>query len=159
MDAEEKKSTLWVVLNPALNMMSLLRYVARFAEKAGMKIGLFYAPESTEILDNLLIGKGALAEDRRRQAETFVQNCAQKLFDKTNTIPIVEIREGPLVQELQRFLKEQKKIGGLFSAIGQENEQAVSIFSALIEKKTSHIQFPLFLIPDKILAEDTDHSL
>jgi nucleotide-binding universal stress UspA family protein len=159
--AEEKPKTgpagrtLLVVVDKSEELKAALRFACRRVARAGGTVALFHAVPQSEFHHFASIGE-LLEQEARAEAERFLQKVAAEVHRQTGKFPILYIRQGDPLEQLQEVLEEEPRISVLVLGAGTGSEGPGLIVSALSGKLSGQISIPVTIVPGNLSDDRID---
>ena len=144
-----------VVVDSTEEMQIALRFACRRAKNTGGRVALFYVMEPADFQHWMAVGE-KMREERRKEAERVLQELASDVSDLTGTIPVLYLREGKPVDELEKLIQEEPNIRILVLGAGTSKKGPGPLVASLAGKFSGQFPVPITVVPGNLSLEQVD---
>ena len=145
-----------VVVDESEEMGVALRYAALRARATGGRTALLYVIEPSDLQQWMAV-ESLMREERRQEAEQFLQKLSQQVVELSGSPPIVHIREGRRRDEQLALLDEDPSISVLVLASSPRPEGPGPLITALTGKFAHKLKLPITIVPGGLSDEQLSH--
>ena len=144
-----------VVVDESAELKLALAYACRRARNCGGRVALLYVMEPTEF-QNWRSVEDLMREERRIEAEQVLQRHAKEVHRRTNTLPVLYLREGDRCGELLTLIGEDQSISILVLAAGTAPEGPGPLITALAASGFNRLRIPLTIVPGTLTEDEIE---
>ena len=142
-----KEKYILVIADGSREMEVALQYACSRSKKTNRKIIIATFIEPLDVLTTQGVTE-IMKNEAREEAEKNLQNAASIVKESTGFIPVLQIREGEIMQELKALIDEEKNINVLVIAANvEEKNNPGPIINALVSKELSNFRIPVMIVP------------
>lgn len=146
---EDRDRIIMVVVDESEEMSQALFYACRMAVSTGGKVGLLKVVEPAEFQHWMNVAE-LMREERREEAEEFLQTIAAVVQQHTGFMPIVYIREGDIQEELLNLIDEDQTICSLVLGAATGDYGPGPLVSALVNNVSGVLRVPVTVVPGSL---------
>ena len=141
-----------VIADESKEMEIALDYACARSKKTNRKIIVATFIEPIDVLTTQGVTE-IMKNEAREEAETRLQKASLIVKEATGMDPVLQIREGKVIEELITLKEEEKKINVLVLAANAEDQGPGPIISALTSKEYSRLRIPVMIVPGNFSKE------
>ena len=143
-----------VIADKTQEMNTALEYACARSKKTGRKIIIATFIEPLDVLTTQGVAE-IMKNEAREEAEKILYNAASTVKESTGTMPILQTREGDVINELKKLIEEEENINVLvLAASANEIEKNPGpIINALMTKEISTLRIPVMIVPGNFSKE------
>lgn len=149
-DAKSRATHLLCVNNNEHSLVAL-RFVCKRIEKSGGPLQLLHVLEPVDPTFRALASK--MREEKRIIAENFMNKCAAEVNNYANIRPIINIREGNIVEEIISTIEEDSSIGILVIGTSYDSPTRDTMIPALVSQLGDRLMIPMLIIPGTLTEQ------
>ena len=135
-----------VIADGSKEMEVALEYACARAKKTDRKIILATFIEQLDVLTTQGVQE-IMKNEAREEAELRLQKASKTVIESTGLTPILQLREGEIMEELIALIEEEKNINVLVLAAKVDDKGPGPIVSALTTKEYSRLRIPVMIVP------------
>ena len=150
----DKEKFILVIADDSKEMDVALRYACARSKKTNRKIMIATFIEPLDVLTTQGVTE-IMQNEAREAAEKRLKNVSTIVKESTGELPVLEVREGDIIQELKNLINEQKNINVLVlgANVDEKEKDPGPIISSLISKELSNIRVPIMIVPGNFSLE------
>ena len=141
-----------VIADGSKEMEVALQYACARSKKTDRKIIIATFIEPLDVLTTQGVEE-IMKNEAREEAELKLQKASSIVKESTGLIPILQLREGKIIDELIALIEEEKNINVLVLAANLDEKGPGPIISALTTKEYSRLRIPLMIVPSNFSKE------
>lgn len=143
-----------VIADGSEEMNIALEYACARSKKTNRKIIIATFIEPLDVLTTQGVSE-IMKNEAREEAEKLLQNAATIVKNSTGSMPILHTREGEVISELKKLIKEEKNINVLVLAANsnEKEKNPGPIINALVTKEISSLLIPVMIVPGNFSKE------
>ena len=141
-----------VIADGSKEMEVALQYACARSKKTDRKIIIATFIEPIDVLTTQGVEE-IMKNEAREEAELKLQKASSIVKESTGLIPILQLREGKIIDELIALIEEEKNINVLVLAANLDEKGPGPIISALTTKEYSRLRIPLMIVPSNFSKE------
>ena len=141
-----------VIADDTKEMKVALQYACARSKKTDRKIINATFIEPLDVLTTQGVQE-IMKNEAREEAELKLQKASAIVKDATGLIPILQLREGKVIDELITLIEEEKDINVLVLAANVDEKGPNPIINALTIKEYSRLRIPVMIIPGNFSKE------
>jgi nucleotide-binding universal stress UspA family protein len=141
-----------VIADESKEMEIALDYACARSKKTNRKIIVATFIEPIDVLTTQGVTE-IMKNEAREEAETRLQKASLIVKESTGMDPVLQIREGKVIEELITLIEEEKNINVLVLAANAEDQGPGPIISALTSKEYSRLRIPVMIVPGNFSKE------
>tara|TARA_Y100000590_G_scaffold400972_1_gene485510 strand:+ start:2886 stop:3350 length:465 start_codon:yes stop_codon:yes gene_type:complete len=141
-----------VIADDTKEMKVALQYACARSKKTDRKIIIATFIEPLDVLTTQGVQE-IMKNEAREEAELKLQKASAIVKDATGLIPILQLREGKVIDELITLIEEEKDINVLVLAANVDEKGPNPIINALTIKEYSRLRIPVMIIPGNFSKE------
>lgn len=146
-----------VIADDTDEMRSALRYACRRAQRTRGRVALLHVIEPEEFQHWLGVGE-VMEDERRHEAERWLQILANEVYEMTGTLAVLYLREGRRRDEVLALLDEEPAISILVLGTASGRSDPGPLVSHLVANMGGRVRTPVTLIPGHLSVEAIDAS-
>ena len=135
-----------VVADGSKEMEVALEYACARAKKTDRKIIIAAFIEPIDVLTTQGVQE-IMKNEAREEAEIKLQQASKIVKKSTGITPVIQLREGEIMEELIALIEEEKNINVLVLAAKVDDKGPGPIVSALTTKEYSRLRIPVMIVP------------
>jgi nucleotide-binding universal stress UspA family protein len=144
----KQKSAILVCIDTSRNKDTSMRYALNLANKFYCSVQILVVIEPAH---SLLFVSKAVGKGRRAEVETKLQKMIDVVFEGSDIIPVISIREGEVSREVLREVKENPNYSMM--VFGKSGKQIENVLAKLSSQIGGKINFPVLIVPDNLEEE------
>jgi nucleotide-binding universal stress UspA family protein len=138
-----KEKYILVIADGSKEMEVALQYACARSKKTNRKIIIATFIEPLDVLTTQ-----GVTEIMKNEAKKNLQFAASIVKKSTGFMPVLQIREGEIMQELKNLIDEEKNINVLVIAANvDDKDNPGPIINALVSKELSNFRVPVMIVP------------
>ena len=141
-----------VIADGSKEMEVALQYACARSKKTDRKIIIATFIEPLDVLTTQGVGE-IMKNEAREEAELKLQRASSIVKESTGLMPILQLREGKIIDELIALIEEEKDINVLVLAANLDEKGPGPIINALTTKEYSRLRIPLMIVPGNFSKE------
>ena len=143
-----------VIADGSKEMNVALQYACARSKKTNRKIMIANIIEPLDVLTTQGVTE-IMQNEAREEAEKLLQQASSIVKESTGLTPVLQLREGEIIQELKSLIEEEKNINVLvIAAKYDENDKDPGpIINSLVSKEISNFRIPIMIIPGNFSKE------
>ena len=141
-----------VIADGSKEMEIALQYACARSKKTDRKIIIAAFIEPLDVLTTQGVEE-IMKNEAREEAELKLQKASSIVKESTGLIPILQLREGKIIDELIALIEEEKDINVLVLAANLDEKGPGPIINALTTKEYSRLRIPLMIVPGNFSKE------
>lgn len=152
---EDRERVFLCVVDDSEELSQALRFACRRAVSTNGRVALLYVVEPAEHQHWVAVGD-LMREERREEAEEMLQVVASVVQKRTDSTPVIFIREGMMTDELISLIEEETSISVLVLGAATGPEGPGPLVSYLVEKMAGRLRIPITIVPGSLTDEQID---
>ena len=142
-----------VIADGTKEMEVALQYACARAKKTDRKIIIATFIEPLDVLTTQGVQE-IMKNEAREEAESNLNQASAIVKESTGLTPILELREGQVVDELIALIEEEENINVLVLAAKVDDDKGPGpIINALTTKEFSRLRIPIMIVPGNFSKE------
>ena len=141
-----------VIADGSKEMEVALHYACARSKKTDRKIIIATFIEPLDVLTTLGVQE-IMKNEAREEAELNLQKASTIIKDSTGLTPVLQLREGKIIDELIALIEEEENINVLVLAANVDEKGPGPIINALITKEYSRLRIPVMIVPGNFSKE------
>lgn len=141
-----------VIADGSKEMEIALEYACARAKKTERKIIVATFIEPLDVLTTQGVQE-IMKNEAREEAELRLQKASTIVKESTGLTPVLQLREGKVIEELIALIEEEKNINVLVLAANVDEKGPGPIVSALTTKEYSRLRIPVMIVPGNFTKE------
>ena len=141
-----------VIADGSKEMEVALHYACARSKKTDRKIIIATFIEPLDVLTTLGVQE-IMKNEAREEAELKLQKASMIIKDSTGLTPVLQLREGKIIDELIALIEEEENINVLVLAANVDEKGPGPIINALITKEYSRLRIPVMIVPGNFSIE------
>jgi len=141
-----------VIADGSKEMEVALQYACARSKKTDRKIIIATFIEPLDVLTTQGVEE-IMKNEAREEAELKLQKASSIVKESTGLMPILQLREGKIIDELIVLIEEEKDINVLVLAANLDEKGPGPIINALTTKEYSRLRIPLMIVPGNFSKE------
>ena len=141
-----------VIADGSKEMEVALHYACARAKKTDRKIIIATFIEPIDVLTTQGVQE-IMQNEAREEAELKLQKASMIIKESTGLTPVLQLREGKIIDELIALIEEEKNINVLVLAANVDEKGPGPIINALITKEYSRLRIPVMIVPGNFSIE------
>jgi len=135
-----------VIADGSKEMEVALQYACARSKKTERKIIIATFIEPLDVLTTQGVEE-IMKNEAREEAELKLQKASTIVKETTGLTPVLQLREGNIIDELITLIEEEKNINVLVLAANVDEKGPGPIVSALTTKEYSRLRIPVMIVP------------
>ena len=135
-----------VIADDSKEMEIALEYACARAKKTNRKIILATFIEPLDVLTTQGVQE-IMKNEAREEAELRLQQASAIVKESTGLTPVLQLREGEIMDELIALIEEEKNINVLVLAAKVDEKGPGPIINSLVSKEYSRLRIPVMIVP------------
>jgi len=141
-----------VIADGTKEMNVALEYACARAKKTERKIIIASFIEPLDVLTTQGVQE-IMKNEARDEAELRLQKASAIVKESTGLTPVLQLREGNVMDELISLIEEEKNINVLVLAANVDEKGPGPIVNALTTKEYSRLRIPVMIVPGNFSKE------
>ena len=141
-----------VIADGSKEMEVALEYACARSKKTDRKIILATFIEPLDVLTTQGVQE-IMKNEAREEAELRLQQASAIVKESTGLTPVLQLREGEIMDELIALTEEEKNINVLVLAAKVDEKGPGPIVSAITTKEYSRLRIPIMIVPGNFSKE------
>ena len=143
-----------IIADGSKEMDVALKYACARSKKTNRKIMIVTFIEPLDVLTTQGVTE-IMQNEAREDAEKKLQHASSVVKESTGTLPVLQVREGEIIQELKSLIEEEKNINVLVVAakVDEKEKNPGPIINSLIGKELSNFRVPIMIVPGNFSSE------
>ena len=141
-----------VIADETKEMEVALQYACARAKKTDRKIIIATFIEPLDVLTTQGVQE-IMKNEAREEAELKLQQAAAIVKSSTGLTPVLQLREGKIIDELIALIEEEKNINVLVLAANVDEKGPGPIISSLTTKEYTRLRIPVMIVPGNFSKE------
>lgn len=142
-----------VIADGTKEMEVALQYACARAKKTDRKIILTTFIEPLDVLTTQGVQE-IMKNEAREEAESNLNQASTIVKESTGLTPVLQLREGKVMDELIALIEEEKNINVLVLAAKVDDDKGPGpIINALTTKEYSRLRIPIMIVPGNFSKE------
>ena len=141
-----------VIADGSKEMEVALHYACARAKKTDRKIIIATFIEPIDVLTTQGVQE-IMQNEAREEAELKLQKASMIIKDSTGLTPVLQLREGNIIDELIALIEEEKNINVLVLAARIDEKGPGPIISTLTTKEYARLRIPIMIVPGNFSKE------
>ena len=135
-----------VIADGSKEMEVALQYACARSKKTERKIIIATFIEPLDVLTTQGVEE-IMKNEAREEAELRLQKASTIVKETTGLTPVLQLREGNVIDELIALIEEEENINVLVLAANVDEKGPGPIVSALTTKEYSRLRIPVMIVP------------
>ena len=137
-----------VIADGSKEMDVALQYACARSKKTNRKIMIATFVEPLDVLTTQGVSE-IMKNEAREEAEKRIKYSSSIVKESTGIMPVIQIREGEIIQELKALIKEEEGINVLVLAanVDENTKDPGPIINSLVSKELSNFRIPVMIVP------------
>ena len=135
-----------VIADGSKEMEVALEYACARSKKTNRKIIIATFIEPLDVLTTQGVQE-IMKNEAREEAELRLQQASAIVKESTGLTPVLQLREGEIMDELIALIEEEKNINVLVLAAKVDEKGPGPIVSAITTKEYSRLRIPVMIVP------------
>lgn len=141
-----------VIADGSEEMEVALQYACARSKKTDRKIIIATFIEPLEVLTTQGVEE-IMKNEAREEAEVRLRKASSIVKESTGLTPVLQLREGKIIDELIALIEEEKNINVLVLAARVDEKGPGPIINALTTKEYSRLRIPIMIVPGNFSKE------
>ena len=141
-----------VIADGTNEMEVALQYACARSKKTDRKIIIATFIEPLDVLTTQGVQE-IMKNEAREEAELKLQQAAAIVKSSIGLTPVLQLREGKIIDELIALIEEEKNINVLVLAANVDEKGPGPIISALTTKEYTRLRIPVMIVPGSFSKE------
>ena len=143
-----------VIADGSEEMKVALRYACARSKKTNRKIMIATFIEPLDVLTTQGITE-IMQNEAREECEKKLQYASLIVKESTGTLPVLHLREGEIIQELNKLINEEENISVLVlgANVDEKEKNPGPIITSLLTKELSNLRIPIMIVPGNFSSE------
>jgi len=135
-----------VIADGSKEMEVALEYACARSKKTNRKIIIATFIEPLDVLTTMGVQE-IMENEARVEAEVKLKKASIIVKESTGLTPVLQLREGGIIDELIALIEEEKNINVLVLAAKVDEKGPGPIVSAITTKEYSRLRIPIMIVP------------
>ena len=143
-----------VIADGSKEMEVALQYACARSKKTNRKIIVATFIEPIDVLTTQGVTE-IMQNEAREEAEKNIKFASDVVKKSTGELPVINIREGEIIQELKNLINEEKNISVLVlgANVDEKEKNPGPIINSLVSKELSNFRIPIMIVPGNFSNE------
>ena len=141
-----------VIADGSKEMRVAMEYACARTKKTNRKIIIASFIEPLDVLTTQGVQE-IMKNEAREEAKIRLKKASTIVKDLTGLIPILQLREGKVIDELIALIEEEKNINVLVLAAKIDEKGPGPIINALTTKEYARLRIPIMIVPGNFSKE------
>ena len=141
-----------VIADETQEMEVALQYACARSKKTDRKIIIATFIEPIDVLTTHGVQE-IMKNEAREEAELRLKKASTVVKESTGITPLLQLREGKIIDELIALIEEEKNINVLVLAANVDEKGPGPIISALTANEYSRLRIPVMIVPGNFSKE------
>ena len=141
-----------VIADETQEMEVALQYACARSKKTDRKIIIATFIEPINVLTTHGVQE-IMKNEAREEAELRLKKASTVVKESTGITPLLQLREGKIIDELIALIEEEKNINVLVLAANVDEKGPGPIISSLTTKEYSRLRIPVMIVPGNFSKE------
>ena len=141
-----------VIADGSKEMKVALEYACARSKKTNRKIIIATFIEPLDVLTTKGVQE-IMENEAREEAEVKLKKASIIVKESTGLTPVLQLREGGIIDELIALIEEEKNINVLVLAAKVDEKGPGPIVSAITTKEYSRLRIPIMIVPGNFSKE------
>ena len=141
-----------VIADGSKEMEVALQYACARSKKTDRKIIIATFIEPLDVLTTQGVQE-IMKNEAREEAELRLQKASTIVKEATGLTPVLQLREGNIMDQLIALIEEEKNISVLVLAANVDEKGPGPIISSLTSKEYTRLRIPLVIVPGNFSKE------
>ena len=141
-----------VIADGSKEMEVALEYACARSKKTNRKIIIATFIEPLDVLTTKGVQE-IMENEAREEAEVKLKKASIIVKESTGLTPVLQLREGGIIDELIALIEEEKNINVLVLAAKVDEKGPGPIVSAITTKEYSRLRIPIMIVPGNFSKE------
>ena len=147
-----KEKYILVIADGSKEMEIALQYACARSKKTNRKILIATFIEPLDVLTTQGVTE-IMHNEAREEAKLKLQQASAIVKSSTGLTPILQVREGKIIDELITLIEEEKNINVLVLAANVDEKGPGPIISSLTTKEYTRLRIPVMIVPGNFSKE------
>jgi len=150
----ENEKFILVIADGSKEMEVALRYACARSKKTSRKIMIAAFIQPLDVLTTQGVSE-IMQNEAREEAEKKLKYASSVVKEYTGELPVLQIREGEIIQELKNLINNEKNINVLVlgANVNEKEKNPGPIINSLVSKELSNIRIPIMIVPGNFSTE------
>ena len=143
-----------VIADGSKEMDVALKYTCARSKKTSRKIMIASFIQPLDVLTTQGVTE-IMQNEAREEAEKNIKFASDVVKKSTGELPVINIREGEIIQELKNLINEEKNISVLVlgANVDEKEKNPGPIINSLVSKELSNFRIPIMIVPGNFSNE------
>ena len=143
-----------VIADGSKEMDVALKYACARSKKTSRKIMIASFIQPLDVLTTQGVTE-IMQNEAREEAEKNIKFASDVVKKSTGELPVINIREGEIIQELKNLINEEKNISVLVlgANVDEKEKNPGPIINSLVSKELSNFRIPIMIVPGNFSNE------
>ena len=143
-----------VIADGSKEMDVALKYACARSKKTSRKIMIASFIHPLDVLTTQGVTE-IMQNEAREEAEKNIKFASDVVKKSTGELPVINIREGEIIQELKNLINEEKNISVLVlgANVDEKEKNPGPIINSLVSKELSNFRIPIMIVPGNFSNE------
>ena len=143
-----------VIADGSKEMDVALKYACARSKKTSRKIMIASFIQPLDVLTTQGVTE-IMQNEAREEAEKNIKFASDVVKKSTGELPVINIREGEIIQELKSLINEEKNISVLVlgANVDEKEKNPGPIINSLVSKELSNFRIPIMIVPGNFSNE------
>tara|TARA_B100001540_G_C15414323_1_gene464747 strand:- start:14 stop:487 length:474 start_codon:yes stop_codon:yes gene_type:complete len=150
----ENNKFILVIADGSNEMNVALKYACARSKKTSRKIMIVSFIQPLDVLTTQGVTE-IMQNEAREEAENKINFASDFVKKSTGELPVINIREGEIIQELKKLINEEKNISVLVlgANVDEKDKNPGPIINSLVSKELSNLRIPIMIVPGNFSNE------
>ncbi len=150
----ENEQFILVIADGSKEMDVALKYACARSKKTSRKIMIASFIQPLDVLTTQGVTE-IMQNEAREEAEKNIKFASDVVKKSTGELPVINIREGEIIQELKNLINEEKNISVLVlgANVDEKEKNPGPIINSLVSKELSNFRIPIMIVPGNFSNE------
>ena len=143
-----------VIADDSPEMEIALEYACARSKKTSRKVMIASFIQPLDVLTTQGVTE-IMQNEAREEAEKNIKFASDVVKKSTGDLPVINIREGEIIQELKNLINEEKNISVLVlgANVDEKEKNPGPIINSLVSKELSNFRIPIMIVPGNFSNE------
>ncbi len=150
----ESEKFILVIADGSKEMDVALKYACARSKKTSRKVMIASFIQPLDVLTTQGVTE-IMQNEAREEAEKNIKFASDVVKKSTGDLPVINIREGEIIQELKNLINEEKNISVLVlgANVDEKEKNPGPIINSLVSKELSNFRIPIMIVPGNFSNE------
>lgn len=152
----EKRNKLLICVSQNDNSEAALKFAALKAKKDNYLIEILSVIDTSCKEYGLFSVGEIITREKLAKSESYLKNIIDKIYEWSNIMPIVNLRNGYISDEILNTLKKDKSINLIIIGTSKKSTTKGKLLTYLTEKLYSTLTTPIIIIPNNLSKKEIE---